>query len=810
MRKLLVLFLSFFSLSATASHVLGGNITWDCLGNNQYQFSLVVYRECSLSTASLPGGQTINGPNGNIAANLMSAVDISSQCSGGSGVFCGMTGAAQGAVEKYTYRSSVITLTGSIPNTGWEFSWSNCCRPGTMVNTNTGPYFISSKMYPSNVSCSSSPEFVANMANGLTTSNFGYSVMALSLNSRDSLYYRLTAPLQSANTSIVFNTGYSATSPFPSDLTNPANSPVQLDPQTGYVSLNIVSATAGAYCYAVTVEQWRNNVLLSEVTEDAVAFYKSGTPANTSPNWFVDTANYPLVHYGSLVSSNKLYSNVYPGDTIIFELLGSDMDFNTGTNVFQQISFNAKGAALDSNWGGVANFISQPQISPVSPQTGYVQQLSSVIRFSWAIGQEHITTGRGPHTFQFEFVDDHCPFPGRSIINLEVNVGESVSVSNDSLGLCSGDSVQLSGFTATGNYVWYPNNNMSADSVPNPMVWPSSSQYYYLTDPSTNAPVDSVFIDVTVGGTYNLAFQSGQLAITGNAQPNFVQWYYNGIPFSYAHDTLTPFGLGDYYIKAQDGNCLYVTDTITVTSGTSLAISQGGNGTYNGAPIPFSGSLGTTFQVNKNVNINWVAIPGLVDIKAKTGSGYNLNLKVYDASQTEVFNTDVVLTKPLTGLVKVPVSVSLLANTDYTITISGDTSYAFSLIENVILPSTPYNVGLTVKSLLEGAHSQFPTNSSNYLLPIGFGIDQMVGLHELEGVNLEIYPNPAGDKVSLKQLEGVRHIQLMNMTGKVVKEIEFTSEEDELIIYRDGLASGVYILSVQFKQSQKSYKLVFE
>ena len=48
MKKLAFLF--FLLLSSNfiwASHVMGGEITWQCTGGNTYQFQLVFYRDCN-------------------------------------------------------------------------------------------------------------------------------------------------------------------------------------------------------------------------------------------------------------------------------------------------------------------------------------------------------------------------------------------------------------------------------------------------------------------------------------------------------------------------------------------------------------------------------------------------------------------------------------------------------------------------------------------------------------------------------------------------------------------------------------------
>jgi hypothetical protein len=42
---ILLIFLS-FAFKANATHLMGGEITWVCLGNGNYQFQMKVYRDC--------------------------------------------------------------------------------------------------------------------------------------------------------------------------------------------------------------------------------------------------------------------------------------------------------------------------------------------------------------------------------------------------------------------------------------------------------------------------------------------------------------------------------------------------------------------------------------------------------------------------------------------------------------------------------------------------------------------------------------------------------------------------------------------
>ena len=109
---LVVAFLTFFTANAT--HIMGGEITWECIKDplnpnvGQYIFTLKVYRDCEgASLQSTPqtievwdGGIT---PVSTITVNFVSNTDISPTCntllSGNDSLDC--LNGDPGAVEEY-------------------------------------------------------------------------------------------------------------------------------------------------------------------------------------------------------------------------------------------------------------------------------------------------------------------------------------------------------------------------------------------------------------------------------------------------------------------------------------------------------------------------------------------------------------------------------------------------------------------------------------------------------------------------------------------------------------------------------------
>ena len=118
------------SIAIKASHAMGGEITYRCVGGNTFVFELIFYRDCNgaqvnTSTENLRVWNHLTITS--ISLQFVSREDISPQCSPVVGsppiLVCG-TGAGGGngvgAIERVKYVSAPITLIGTPPAQGWR------------------------------------------------------------------------------------------------------------------------------------------------------------------------------------------------------------------------------------------------------------------------------------------------------------------------------------------------------------------------------------------------------------------------------------------------------------------------------------------------------------------------------------------------------------------------------------------------------------------------------------------------------------------------------------------------------------------
>ena len=266
MKKLIFcLALLFAFTNSKATHLMGGEITWQCIKTGtdagKYIFTVKVYRDCqgipisttmSLIAHNVPSLTTIN-------LNYIGANDLSPSCNtvDGSnpafscgGVNIGFFGNGNGAVEEHIYQSDAIEISGTPDANGWHFTWSSCCRNEAITNGPQGGFTLRAVMYsytdslgvvyPNNNGCyDSSPTFyekprtILEVGNGYIpfafSNGFTYSHNAFD-EEQDSISYTWGHPLDGYNYLNPNSTALSFLPPY--SYTNPING-IVLDSITG-------------------------------------------------------------------------------------------------------------------------------------------------------------------------------------------------------------------------------------------------------------------------------------------------------------------------------------------------------------------------------------------------------------------------------------------------------------------------------------------------------------------------------------------------------------------------------------------------
>ena len=445
---LLVLVLFGWSHKTLASHLMGGEITWDCVKTGpdigKFIFTVKVYRDCNgiPGQASIP--LTTNAPVGAINCLLVSQTDISPD--GPGCPTCAVPLGYANAVEEFVYRSAPLFLNGVPPAAGWNFWWTSCCRNGSIVNlgaAGTGDFTLRAYMYSYNATNTnpcfdSSPQFAEKPQLGTCTRNqTSYNHNAIDTEI-DSLVYSWGNPLQAtlgSNYPFAFN--YSATSPLPGPAINPLNVAAVMNPSTGAVSFT--SYTPGAFVTVTKVSAYKCGILVAEIFREiqiallanCIIAQPPAVPAtvyNKPPN-VQDLLGNPL---------SAIIDTVYAGDTIEFDIIAFDFEAlpaSAGGGP-QSLSLSATGSQFGTNFTNSSAgclfppcaILTPPLIDTVAPITTLFFPLTLQTKFYWITDCNHLPRNLGcvnlssTYNFVLKTYDNFCPSPAVNFNTLTIVV----------------------------------------------------------------------------------------------------------------------------------------------------------------------------------------------------------------------------------------------------------------------------------------------------------------------------------------------------------------------------------------------------
>ncbi len=463
MRKLLLVLLVIISFfQAHATHLMGGEITWECIKDpsspnvGQYIFTMKLYRDCDGTTLS-QFAETIqvweNGVNiQNISCNFISNSDISPDCdvvnSGNAQLDCyGFN--PVGAVEEYIYQSLPVQIIGTPPPSGWHFTWDLCCRNGAidnLLNPDTQGFTLRASMYPftdpltglvvpADPCFDSSPVFNESPKTIICSGYpFAYTHNA-SDPEIDSIRYYWAEPLDDgffaydpdpANNSpaaIPFVGGFTFNSPIPGA---PA-----LNPISGEISYN--SNNSGNYVTVTRVESFKCGQKIAEIHRDIQVVLIScptmGGVVNDPP--FVDTPTGAQTWTIDPLGSSLLPSyetTVTAGEFVTFNIIGIDSNLYNGVNPQDLTMEVSGGQILDPITGTCQNPPCATFISPTGSPSPIISPGIVEGIFEWQTTCDHVSTdvacGRTTNLYQFsvKVYDDFCPAPAIRSVTLMVYV----------------------------------------------------------------------------------------------------------------------------------------------------------------------------------------------------------------------------------------------------------------------------------------------------------------------------------------------------------------------------------------------------
>ena len=249
LRNLLLIPILFISMSTSASHLMGGQITYTHVSGDIYTITGTLYRDCH--GISMPGSMTISiaGAASPTSVYLprISLTDVSILCPGQ--VSECSSGGTEPGIQEGVFQADVTLPTAAL----YTFSWSDCCRNNavtTISSSGSNNMYLSAQLNTLLSPGNSSPNFLNRPIGDYCMGN----PTSLSPNGADAdgdvIVYSLVDARHSSGSLVNYAPGFSGLNPLTS------STPIVINPNTGVISFT-PSAASEVAVMAFRAEEFR-------------------------------------------------------------------------------------------------------------------------------------------------------------------------------------------------------------------------------------------------------------------------------------------------------------------------------------------------------------------------------------------------------------------------------------------------------------------------------------------------------------------------------------------------------------------------
>lgn len=542
-----------------ASHAMGADIGYVCLGGDSFEVNLNFYRFCDGIGAPSSATININSPSGCGASQsvtlqkvdsiyvdgelLPNGADVTPLCESlASTSSCG-TGSFPG-VEQHTYRGLIILPAGC---NDWTISYNLNARNSEITNLQSpGSQDLYVEATLNNtIACNNSPQFTTTPVPYACSGRlFNYNHGAIDADG-DSLVFSSINPLDNGQP-IPYVTPYTPSNPLNT------STPFFIDPNTGQFSFTPVGIQF--VVITVLVEEYRNGVLIGSTMRDIQISinpsYCSDRPViNVEP----DSNN---VSGGIVTSPTSI--EICPGDSLTFDMFIVD----TTVNQTNQLTLTTNAT------------LSIPNSTFTTDTSATGDTLFG--RFTWV--PSGLDTGNNVLVIQSGDLSQ-CPIEAVEIASINIYVLAGTFAGPDLQYCPAGGPLRLN-VVGGNNFTWSPAAGLSDSTIRSPLASPSQTQeYIVVSDLSTNCKnrdtiiverVPDFLLDVLpANDTINVCRNGAQdLEVVTDSQ--WAPYTYMWEPFLVVDDpySATPTALVDtttkmYLTVTSDTGCT-IRDTITL------------------------------------------------------------------------------------------------------------------------------------------------------------------------------------------------------------------------------------------------------
>ncbi len=580
LKTFVIVCLLLFTQSSYASHILGGDISYQQVSGNLYQVTLTLFRDCN--GLSLPTSLSVDVKSQSLAYSQamtltqQSTVNITNACASATSVCNG--GSYPGA-EKVVYQGNFTLPQAS---RDWKFSYSDCCRSGSissLAQPSSTSFYIEAMLNNVDFGGNNSAFFYRDPILTMQTQQpFSHNDNAQDWVDLDSLVYELVPVSTTNGQAAAYNLGYTATKPFSvvtgSNTFNTATGQINFTPNSLMTSVLVVR-----------VSDYRNGILRGYVTRDMQYSVTSSTINNT-PVW------------GSVTNVSGA---TYNAATDVFKMcVGSTISFTTDVtdpDSGNQISQGTTGLPNNNlmNLGGNGNYKS--------------------FTMTWTATAADV----GNHTFSFSGTDNACPMRATAAKGFVIEVIAAPPMSlflTPTNPQCFGANNGMITAVASGGTPPYMYSGGLSWSSQNVFTQLSSGTYTVsvldmngcsasamtmLTEPT------SISLMVFVS---NIDCGNGTGAVSviasGGTPPYIYQW---SDPMSQQTATATGLSAGVYTVTVVDSNGCTASGTTTITVQTGCVFPGDANNdgiADNTDLLPIALSNALTGDARQNPTTQWI------------------------------------------------------------------------------------------------------------------------------------------------------------------------------------------------------------
>ncbi|MFN7117637.1 MAG: gliding motility-associated C-terminal domain-containing protein [Saprospiraceae bacterium] len=566
----IVCFLWFLPL-ARATHIVGGEMNYTCLGNNQYEITLTIFRDCFYgdpnawfdNPASIGIFDVNNLYLGQILLPLLNNDTLSPVLSGQCFV-----APPNVCVHTTTYRDTIELLPRA---GGYQLAYQRCCRNQTILNIinplASGATYGVTITEKALLECNSNPKFKTWPPIYICVNEpIDFDQSAVDVDG-DSIVYKLCEPWLGASQQIPRPQPPGAPPYLPVNWVSPpygvenmlnglpGGAPLRIDAQTGF--LTGVPNTIGQFVVGICVEEYRNGELISTTRRDFQ--YNVGVCGRPTAGFFV-----PELECGNLTV--QFTNRSENSSDLLWQFNNQDISTELNpTYTFPDTGVHTIRLIVEPNTVCADTFEQEIRLLPLSLKPDFTlnytscndsitfdvinqttDALSNPMKWNWLL----LPSGDTSHAQHPEFtIDESGAYALRlsveaengckSALEKEFNVALLEADLPDTLIVCRGDSVALNpNFNPNYDYEWFPEDGLNNKLSPNPVVLIDSSILYrvVISDTAEFCRIERSVLVKVAENIDNLTITASQDTIFGRGTVQLSATYNTHFKYNWQPD----------------------------------------------------------------------------------------------------------------------------------------------------------------------------------------------------------------------------------------------------------------------------------